>query len=401
MLVDMNAYFASVEQQCNPSLRGKPIVVCGQGRTIAVTASYEARAFGIKTGMTIPEVKKLCPSVIPVIGNIDKYIDTSLKIHKILLEFTDKVEVFSIDECFVDVTDTENLFGGAVEIAEKIKERMKEETGLKCSIGIAPNKVVAKLAAKLKKPDGLTMVGEEDVPAFMAKLPVEKLQGAGIGRQLSEKFRSLGITTAKELGEAPVSMLTGHFGVMGRVYKNIGLGRDVSGVKKYDFRSAVKSVGHSHTLSADTYDHSVIKSYLLMLSEKTGTRLREYRMTARTVFLFVRFGDFDMFARRMTLKHFFNSGTEIYGHAWNIFQAVLPLKKAVRLLGVSVTNLSAVDGQQYLFGDLQKKQMVLSTVDGINLRYGDFTVKPAALIIAEHHGILERCGIISTRLMKH
>jgi len=400
LLIDMNAYFASVEQRCNPSLRGKPIVVCGEGRTIAVTASYEARAFGIKTGMTIPECKKLCPAVIPVIGNLDKYVDTSLRIHKIMLDFTDRVEVFSIDECFLDVTEEEKFFGGAVEVAKKIKQRIKDELGLLCSAGVAPNKVVAKIAAKSKKPDGLVEVKPEEVAAFMENLPVEKLQGVGIGDQLAEKFHSLGIHTAKQLGGADVMTLTGHFGVLGRVYKNIGLGRDNSPVKAYSDKTPVKSVGHSYTLPSDTFDLDVIKSYMLMLCEKTASRLREYKLMGRTVFLMIRWGDFDMTGHRATEKHYFNSGTEMCENAWKIFERELPLKKAVRLIGVSISNLSACDKQQYLFDDMRKRQRILETMDEINVKYGGFTVKPGTLLTAEQFGIKNRCGIMSVRLIK-
>jgi DNA polymerase IV len=400
LLIDMNAYFASVEQRCNPALRGKPIVVCGEGRTIAVTASYEARAFGIKTGMTIPECKKLCPGVIPVVGNLDKYVDTSLRIHKIMLDFTDRVEVFSIDECFLDVTEEEKFFGGAVEIAKKIKQRIKDELGLLCSAGVAPNKVVAKIAAKSKKPDGLVEVKPEGVAAFMENLTVEKLQGVGIGDQLAEKFHSLGIHTAKQLGEADVMTLTGHFGVLGRVYKNIGLGRDNSPVKAYSDKTPVKSVGHSHTLPSDTFDLDVIKSYMLMLCEKTASRLREYRLMGRTVFLMIRWGDFDMMGHRITEKHYFNSGKEICDNAWKIFERELPLKKPVRLIGVSISNLSACDRQEFLFDDLRKRQRILEVMDEINIKYGGFTVKPVTLLTAERYGIKNRCGIISTRLIK-
>ncbi|MCE5300520.1 MAG: hypothetical protein LLG37_06580, partial [Spirochaetia bacterium] len=379
---------------------GKPIVVCGEGRTVIVTSSYEARAYGIKTGMTLPEARKLCPFVVPVVGNLDKYVDTSLRIHKIMLDFTDLVEVFSIDECFMDVTDVEKFYrGGALEIAQKIKDRMRAELGLTCSVGLAPNKVVAKIAAKLKKPDGLTEVKMADVPAFMEKLSVDQLQGVGIGSKLAYKFKMLGINTAKELGEAPIALLTGNFGIMGHFYKAVGMGKDNSEVRNYYDKTPVKSVGHSHTMAADTYDKAVIKSYLLMLCEKTAARMREYGLLGRTVHLLVRFGDFDFFGKQMTLRHYFNNGSEICGHAWKIFTtSLLPLKGPVRLVGVSVSNLSGGDKQQYLFDDMQKKEMLMETVDEINAKYGQFTVKPAALIIAEEFGILERCGLIGKYL---
>ena len=401
LLVDMNSYFASVEQQCNPELRGKPIVVCGEGRTIVTTASYEARRYGVKTGMNLYEAKRACPFVIPVIGNIDKYVSTSLQIHKILLEYTDRVEVFSIDECFMDLTDVADMFGGVENIALQIKHSIRKQFGLTCSIGIAPNRVVAKIAGKYKKPDGLTILTAAEVPGFMAKLTVDQLQGVGLGGKIAQKLKYMGINTAKQLGEADADMLRARFGVMGRFYKNVGLGIDHASVKSYNDDPPVKSVGHSHTLPEDTYDLSVVKSFLLMLSEKAAARLREYKLTGRTVYLMVRFDDFEMFAGRNTMKHYFNTGVELYEHAWKIFQRLMPLKKAVRLLGVSITNLScAAEKQEYLFEDMQKKQRLTEVMDVINNKYGSFTIKPGAIKIAEQHGILERCGIIGTSLIK-
>ncbi|MEI7542845.1 MAG: DNA polymerase IV [bacterium] len=401
LLVDMNAYFASVEQQCNPELRGKPIVVCGEGRTIVTTASYEARRYGVKTGMNLYEAKRACPFVIPVIGNIEKYVSTSLQIHKILLEYTDRVEVFSIDECFVDLTEVERFWGGGEKIALRIKQSIKKQFGLTCSIGIAPNRVVAKIAGKYKKPDGLTILTTEEVPTFMAKLTVDQLQGVGLGHKIAQKLKYMGINTAKQLGEADGDMLKARFGVMGRFYKNVGLGIDHTPVKFYNDSPPVKSVGHSHTLPEDTYDVTVVKAFLLMLSEKTAARLREYKLTGRTVYLIVRFDDFEMFSGRETLKHYFNTGVELYELAWKIFQRLMPLKKAVRLLGVSITNLSSgLERQEYLFEDMQKKQKLTEVMDNINNKYGAFTIKASAIKIAEKHGILERCGIIGTSLIK-
>ena len=177
----MNAYFASVEQVSNPFLKGKPIVVSGDAdpkknyaRTIVTTASYEARAFGVKTGMTIPEAKKLCPKILVVVADPDKYIDTSLKIHNLLLKHTDLVEVYSIDECFMDIT---GIKSEPKETALKIKKDIKENLGLLCSIGIASNKLIAKLASDMKKPDGLVELKDEDLPPLFEKLPAKELWG--------------------------------------------------------------------------------------------------------------------------------------------------------------------------------------------------------------------------------
>jgi DNA polymerase-4 len=401
LLIDMNSYFASVEQVCNPGLQNKPVVVCGRGRTVVVTASYEAREYGIKTGMTIPEAKKLCPSVVIVHANLDKYIDTSLKIHKIFLDFTDRVEVFSIDECFMDVTDVQDRFGGAENIARTIKQRLKNDFGLTCSIGIGPNKAIAKIAAKMKKPDGLIIVRQSDVKDFLKELPVEKMQGIGIGRQLSEKLKKIGINTAAELGGASSMLLTACFGIMGHVYKNIGLGIDYSPVKSYYDKPRVKSIGHSYTFPRDTKDIEVIKSYFLMLSEKVGVRLRDYKMSGKTICIFVKFFDFSHVMKRKTYQNYFNSGLEIFEKALEIFETNLfPLSKKVRLAGVSVSGLSKITTQGYLLEEPQKTQNLIKTVDEINSKYGEFTIKPLSMKIAENFGILDRCGVLGSRTWK-
>ncbi|MCX8093767.1 MAG: DNA polymerase IV [Candidatus Goldbacteria bacterium] len=401
LLIDMNSYFASVEQMCNPALKGKPVIVCGRGRTVVVTASYEAREYGIKTGMTIPEARKLCPNVNIVYGNLDKYIDTSLKIHKIFLDFTDRVEVFSIDECFIDVTDVENYYGGAENIALIIKRRLKYEFGLTCSIGIGPNKVIAKLAAKMKKPDGLTIIPQKKVQDFLKELSIEKMQGIGIGKHLAEKFKKLGINTAADLGNADPMMLSGYFGILGQVYKNIGLGIDYTPVRSYYDKPPVKSVGHSYTFPQDTNNIEVIKSYLLMLSEKTGERLRYYKMAGKTVCIFIRFSDFSHIMRRNTYPHYFNSGVEIFKKSIEILvKNIFPLSKKVRLLGVSISGLTRITTQEYLFEEQRKNKKLIETVDEINGKYGQFTIKPLSMKIAENFGILKKCGVFTTRTWK-
>ncbi|MCX7698391.1 MAG: DNA polymerase IV [Candidatus Goldbacteria bacterium] len=401
LLIDMNSYFASVEQMCNPALKGKPVIVCGRGRTVVVTASYEAREYGIKTGMTVPEARKLCPNVNIVYGNLDKYIDTSLKIHKIFLDFTDKVEVFSIDECFMDVTDVENYYGGAENIALIIKRRLKHEFGLTCSIGIGPNKVIAKLAAKMKKPDGLTVITQEKVKDFLEELSIEKMQGIGIGKHIAEKLKNIGINTAVDLGNADLMMLTGFFGKLGWVYKNIGQGIDHTPVRNYYDKSPIKSVGHSHTFPQDTDNIEVIKSYVLMLSEKVGERLRNYKMAGKTLCIFIRFYDFSYIMKRKTYSCYFNSGTEIFKKSIEILDKnIFPLSKKVRLFGVSISSLTRITTQEYLFEDQRKNKKLIETIDEINKRYGEFTIKPLSMKIAENFGIIKKCGVLTTRTWK-
>lgn len=411
-LIDMNSYFASIEQVCNPALRGKPIVVSGRGykendeggrkvvtpsRSIITTASYEARKYGVKTAMTIPEAKRLCPGLIVVCGDLDKYVDTSLRIHKILLEFTDQVEVFSIDECYLDVTYLCRNGVTPEDIGRRVKDRIKEETGLLCSVGIAPNKTLAKIAAKLQKPDGLVRIDRDEIPEFFANFPVEELQGVGIGRKLSEKLQSMGICTAQELGQAPLSMLTEYFGFLGYHLKNIGQGIDNSPVKKYSEIDEIKSVGHSYTFPRDTKNLDVVRSYLMMLSEKTGRRLRAKKFMGRTVSLVVRYGDFYTFSRQKCLKHYIKTGYDIYRAACGIFDAILPLDRPVRLLGVSISGLAADNGQQFMLDELNRNEKITETVDEINRKFGDFTVKPGSVLAAENFGIFKKIGVLGSR----
>jgi len=400
VLIDMNAYFASVEQVSNPLLRGKPIVVCGEGRTVVTTASYEARKFGVKTAMSLYEARALCPQVIAVCGNMDKYVDTSLKIHKILLDFSDQVEPFSIDECFMDITHLCSKGVSAKDVAKKMKGRIKNELGLLCSAGIGPNKVIAKLASKLEKPDGLVEIKSGSAAAFLENLPVEELQGVGVGRKTSAKLRLLGIYTAGRLGAASEDFLRFHFGVMGSYLKNVGLGLDYAGVKKYSENDQIKSVGHSHTLPRDTRDMSVVRSYLMMLSQKTGERLRRYGLTGGTVSIVIRYGDFRTFSKQNILKNGVKTPEEIYGAAKNILAAALPLSGPVRLVGIRVSGLSRDDGQQFLLDDINKSRVLSEQIYELNKKYGEFTVKPSSVLIAEKFGVSEGCGMRGRHMLK-
>jgi len=384
MHLDMNAYFAAVEQRANPYLRGKPVIVTGEGRSVVVTASYEARAFGVKTGMNVYEAKRLCPHGIVVYADFDKYTSTAMEIHKILLEFTDRVEVFSIDECFLDLTGSIKLFGSPVDIAISIKKKLRDNLGLTCSIGIAPNKLLAKLASDMQKPDGLVVIRPEDIHDVLEALPVEEL--CGIGDRMAEHLRGLGIRTAGELGRANIDMLINYFGFWGYHLKRMGMGIDNSPVKRYHETDEIKSIGHSYTLHADTWNIEVVLSYLRVLSEMAGYRLRKHGMIGKTVTLTLRYSDFSTFSRQSTTGGFVYNGWDIYRRACNIFKSFLPLKKAVRLLGVSVSSLEQKPSQGYLFEPLGRLDRVAEAMDRINDRFGEFTIKPSSVLIAEKYG---------------
>lgn len=371
MHVDMNAFFASVEQQCNPALRGKSVAVVGsKERTVITTASYEARAFGVKTGMTKYEGKRLCPDLIFVQGNNRKYTDTSARIIGILKKFTPIVEVYSIDEAFLDITGSLLIYKSPENIARLIKKKIKENLGLRCSIGIAPNKLLAKLASDIQKPDGMVRIKREEISSFLEKLPVRELWG--IGKRLEAHLESMGIFTCGQMGHYSKEQLKKRFGVIGKTLHNMGQGIDDSSVISMEEEPDARSIGHSMTMDKDIYRVEDIQRQLLLLSEMVGRRARKNHYSGRTVALTVRYKDFHTFTRRYTISSFINESFDIYVTALRILKSV-KLEKPVRLLGISLSGLTK-NQQLSLFPEKRKKGIVARAMDSINDLYGDFTV---------------------------
>ncbi|OYD14612.1 DNA polymerase IV [candidate division WOR-3 bacterium JGI_Cruoil_03_51_56] len=372
--IDMDAFFASVEQQTFPFLRGRPIGVCShpQGRTVIATASYEARAYGVKTAMTIPQARKLCPEITLVRCNLAKYIDTSTRIMAICSRFTDSVEVFSIDEAFLDVTNTAHLFGGADTIARKIKQELSGRFGLTCSIGIAPNKLLAKLVGEMHKPDGLTIIRPEEVPVLLEKIIVEEM--CGIGPKTAAKLHRLGIKSCGELGRYPEKALVRIFGVKGVHLHHIGKGIDESPVRPYFHKPPAKSMGHSMTFDKDTRNMAIIRHHLFQLSEQVGRRLRKDNYAGRTVSLVLRYADFTTMVRQHSLKNWTNDGRRIYQTGLALFYKLYQPPRYVRLIGISVSNLIQQTRQTSMF---EHPETLRSAVDNLNNRFGEFRVTRA------------------------
>ena len=376
--VDMDAFFASVEQQALPFLRGRPIGVCGDpdGRTVIAAASYEAKRRGVKTAMTLPEARKLCPEIILVPGNPARYVDTSIRVLAFYATFTDLVEVFSIDEAFLDVTNTAHLFGGAEPIARRIKAWLKEQFGLTCSIGIAPNKLLAKLVGEMNKPDGLTVIRQHEVPALLENLPVREL--CGIGEKTAAKLGSMGIRTCGELGRYPEKQLVGTFGIIGTRFSHMGRGEDSNPVTPCHHEPPTKSMGHSMTLDHDTRDMAVIQRHLLQLSEQVGRRLRKDSYAGRTVSLVLRYADFSTFIKQQSTKTYIDDGHRIYQVGMKLFGELYQPPRLIRLLGISVSNLIRDLKQDTMFEN-QRAGSLFESVDNLNDRYGEFSVARARL----------------------
>ncbi len=387
LLIDMDAFFASVEQQANPALRGKPIAVTGGGtRTVVTTSSYEARKYGVKTGMNIYEALQACPHLVIVKGEHARYTHTCTEVIKIYQRFTPEVEIYSIDEAFLDVSTTHHLFGGPIETGRRIKKEIKRHFGINASVGIGPNKLIAKLAADISKPDGLRWIKEEEVPEVLEDLPVEELWG--IGKRIARRLEVLGIRTCGALGRAPVGVLRSHFGIMGEHLKMMGQGIHAGEVTGDEGDGEVKSVGHSMTFPVDLWKRPEISRELLRLSEMVGARTRRYGLRGRVVSLTVRYRSFETFTRRRRLGCSTNDTRRIYRTALSILDGIR-LREPVRLLGVTLSGLENTKGQRPLFHEEQRREDLLRSIDDLNQRFGALTVTwGACLNPLRHPGVI-------------
>ena len=370
--IDMDAFFIAVEQRDNPLLRGKAAAVCGSlSRSVVTSATYEARPFGIRAGMPTQEAKRRCPHLILVEGNHSKYTEVSARIFSLLKNYTPCVEVASIDEAYLDITESQLLFQSTLNIAQSIKDRIREREGLTCSIGIAPNKLLAKLGSRLKKPDGLVMIEKDGIEGLLKDLPVGKLHG--IGPKLEESLNAVGIFTCGQLGRIPIPFLKRRFGIIGERLHKMGLGLDDSPVIPFDEEGDAKSLSHSVTLEEDTSDPGLIRKVLLQLSERVSRRMRKEGYYGRKVTLTVRYSDFFTFTKQRTFSRWMNSGNEIFRHSLQIFESVSH-PKPIRLLGVGVSLFKKDWCQLDLFEKKEKKDHLLKAMDRVNHRFGDWTL---------------------------
>jgi nucleotidyltransferase/DNA polymerase involved in DNA repair len=368
----MDAFYASIEQRDRPKFKGKPVVVGadpknGHGRGVVSAASYEARKYGIHSAQPISQAYRSCPNAIflPVRGR--HYSKVSKRIISIFREYTPLVEPISLDEAFLDMTGTERLKGSVTEVAHIIKKRIKKEEQLTASVGIGPNKLIAKIASDYQKPDGFVQVKPENIQTFLDPLDVNKLWG--IGRQMQNRLRDMGIRTIKDLRSLSESTLKDHFGKMGIQLSKRAHGIDNSRV--ISIRD-VKSISNEMTFAQDSEDSTEHLNVLLHLSEKVGHRLRKKGLEGRTVILKVRLADFTTAIRHMTLSRSTALSETIYRTTVNLFQSGDYSLQPIRLLGVGVTQLSNTEGKQIsLFDDEnQKRQRVAQAMDILKEKYG-------------------------------
>ena len=389
--IDFNSYFASVEQQANPFLRGKPIGITGksQERSVVATASIEAKALGVRTAMSTWEAKKVCPSIILWPGDPKKYSAITERFNRILRTFSPHVSQFSVDESFLDITNEAEDYFGATCLAQALRERLKEECGerITASIGIAPNKLMAKLACESVKPNGLTVVRQEDLIPFIDTRQLDDL--CGIGPRIKRRLNALGIETFKQLREFPPDDLEYEFKSYGTWLHAAAHGHDSSAVISSTQKGIrtmhsqeVKSYGHSYTLPQNTHDPLVLKRYLLGLADKVAWRMRRDNTLARRVSAFVRFGDFTGHGEQRTFKEPTANGLKLFQIAWRIISSQTT-HTPVRLVGLSASQLSKGPEQPPLFKKDRKMISVFSSLDKLQHRYGSGVWKRASTLPVE------------------
>lgn len=388
--LDLDAFFAQVEEVSDPTLQGKPVFVVGHSMSsgVVLTSNYEARRYGVKTGMALRDAKKLCPLACLVPADCAKYTDTSEQIFEYLTAYTPLVEIFSIDEAFLDITDTYPAWGSPEKLALEIKRWVWEKFHLTLSIGIAPNKLLAKLASEYQKPDGLFRIRPEEIGPLFNTLPVDQL--CGIGPRLKYHLYQLGVVTAGELGRFSETVLLERFGIMGPVLKRMGQGIDHSPVLPTDHFEEAKSIGHSYTLTRATQDRETLFRYLLWLSEKVARRLRRRNYEGQIVHTTLRFSDFDTVSRQRKLPFFIQNGKTIFEYAKGLFHQLDRPPRPIRLLGVSVSGLRAAGQEGWLFKEWNKVGALLEAIDAVNDRYGEFTLHPAFLTFPDDEKIASR-----------
>ena len=381
--VDMDAFFAAVEQRDRPEYRGRPLIVGsdpkgGKGRGIVATCSYEARKFGVHSAQPISEAWRRCPQGIYVRGDMGKYARVSDRLMSILLEFTDLVEQVSIDEAFLDVTGSRRLLGSGVEIARRIKARIVEDQRLTASVGVAANKFVAKVASDLQKPDGLVVVEPGREREFLAPLPIRRLWG--VGPKTEEALGRLGIRLIGEIASLEHADLVRRLGQSGEHLWQLAHGMDDRIVSPEE---GFKSIGHETTFERDTEDRQLLHDTLLELTDKVTRRLRANDARGRIITVKLREADFSTTTRRISLPKPADTTEKLFPVAWKLIQPLMRPGKLVRLIGVYASNLTTPEdaGQLSLFDSTPEKDRQLAqALDNITHRFGDRAITRAALV---------------------
>lgn len=376
--VDMDAFYASVEQRDDPSLQGRPVVVGGNpnSRGVVSTASYEARETGIHSAMPLVEAQRRCPQAVFLPVNIQKYRKVSQQIREIFLTYTPLVEPLSLDEAFLDVTASTRLFGSAEKIALTIKERIKDELNLCASVGVASNKFLAKLASDLEKPNGFVVIDSNGIQEFLDPLPVGRIWG--VGKKMLERLENLNVHTISDLRRIDQASLSRFFGSWGNQLYLLARGIDNRPVESVH---EAKSIGRETTFAFDISDRQELETILLELACDIGQNLRKEKLKSKTITLKIRYNDFRTLSRSHTLSQATHLEDIIYTKARQLLSEIT-LQRPLRLIGITASNLTdQEEGQLSLFDEAnQGQEKLVQAIDSIVEKYGDKSIVRARLL---------------------
>lgn len=366
MHVDMDAFFASVEQRDDPALQGKPVIVCGKSRrSVVATASYEARAFGVHSAMPLSQAKRLCPHGCFVAPRFEAYREASDAIHQVMLHYADAYEPISLDEAFLDISGMGSQYPTLGSIGRAIKEEIRSAVHLTASVGIAPNKFLAKMASDMNKPDGLCIIPYGREQEVLAPLPVRRLWG--VGSVTEKKLLAAGFRTIADIQEAAPEKLSALLGNQGPLLKALSLGIDERPIIS---SRQVKSIGDESTYEYDLTDRPTIDREIAIHSDIVAQRLRRHDLAARTISLKIRFASFKTIMRSLSLEEGTNL-QETIDSACQTLLSRIPLTEGIRLIGVTASNLSAPLSIPSLFSDKEEKRArAAKAMDSIQQKYG-------------------------------
>ncbi len=374
----MDAFYASIEQRDDPSLAGRPVIVGGVGgqRGVVSAASYESREYGVHSAMPLKQARRLCPDGVFLPVNMEKYKAASEQLRSIFTSYTPLVEPISLDEAFLDVTASIRLRGTGEQIGREIKERVRNTLDLTASVGIAPNKFLAKMASEHGKPDGFVVIKPGAETEFLRDLPVRKIYG--VGKVTARRMAENGIQTIGRVAEIPLEELKRLFGKHGQRLYELSRGIDNNEVVA---EAEAKSISHETTFDVDVDDVEEIRKTVSSLSDRVSVRLRQEELAAKTIGIKVRLADFTTTSRERTLAEPVNADNLVFSAAWNLFQSV-PLKgQKIRLLGVVATGFDEPSGQLDLFSDSgERSRKTMKTVDNIRKKFGDSAIGRASQV---------------------
>ena len=385
--IDFDSYFASCEQQLNPNLRGRPIgVTATNGRTCIIAASREAKRFGVKSVTRVWEAQQICPEIITVPAHFEKYWEITQKFLDICKDYSPFIELFSLDEVFMDITSTENLFGGKYKVVERIRERIKDEIGeyLTVSVGLSYNKLLAKLGSGLDKPNGFVEITKENLDEVYRK--IELMEFCGIGRRINMRLNKLGIYSALELRKTPLHILKAEFGnIESNFLKNLSFGIDDSKVISYTDAPGVKSVGRNYCLPENQYDKRIVMQNVYELSEEIAIKLRRLNKKAKTAYIYL--GGSKSVSGHKTTNEYFDSGADMFNVLMQILKEnnfLLNSSDYIRRISVGASTLEDFSNITLsLFETENKNHKLLETIDKINEKHGDHTIRNGFLLYAD------------------